>query len=288
MNKFSRLDRPLCLPVNAKKLESEHTVTLEIILPDELHIEIIPGQYFMIWNPGDDEIPISISNVIDNRLLFTVCSVGKTSNNLIQKQIDDLIGIRGPFGNGFTISPSKSCSIIVAGGMGVAPLRFLLYNLTNNPNKKVILIQGAKTERELYFQDEFDSLDIDRYYCTDDGSFGLQDFPTAILEKYLSECDTNSVEIFSCGPEIMLKNILGIVNKFNLANMTQISLADRHIRCGFGICGSCYMDGLGLSVCKDGPVFTGDILLKLDDFGKWGRTPDGSKYSLVQESYKSL
>ncbi|MHA1973185.1 MAG: iron-sulfur cluster-binding protein [Candidatus Hodarchaeales archaeon] len=278
---MNRIDVPLAIPINAKIEESANTITLGLLLPDELHIEIIPGQYFMIWNPDDDEIPISISNVIDNRLLFTVCSVGKTSNNLIKKQVDDLIGIRGPFGNGFTINPAKTYSIIVAGGMGVAPLRFLLYKLTNNPNKKVILIQGAKTEEELYFKEEFERLDIDRYYCTDDGSFGLQEFPTAILERYLSECDTNTVEIFSCGPEIMLKNILGIVNKFNLANMTQISLADRHIRCGFGICGSCYMDGLGLSVCKDGPVFTGATLLKLDDFGKWGREQDGSKYSLA-------
>ena len=280
MNK--RIDIPLCLTVENIKFEGRKTATLTFNLPEKFNLKISPGQYFMLWLPGDDEIPISVSRLVNNyKIEFTICAEGPTSSNFLKLTEDDFIGLRGPYGNGFEIS-SDIIPIIIGGGMGITPLRFLIYYLASRTQGRIILIQGAKTTDELFFREELNDKGIEIHYCTDDGSFGFHGFPTVILENTIQKIqqDNLSCEIYSCGPEKMLKSILNIVTKYNLETNTQFSIADRFIRCGFGICGSCYLDDLGLSVCRDGPVFRGDILLKVSDFGYYGRSANGSKYSL--------
>jgi len=279
MNK--RFNLPLCLPIEKITSEGLSTITLSFTMPSVLQTQPLPGQYFMIWNPGDDEIPISISNFeSNNKIAFTICSEGETSNNLTNKNKSELIGLRGPFGNGFDIV-EKGTVILVAGGMGIAPLRYLIYSLLRKENIKIILIHGAKTEKELFFKKELKDLSIENHLCTDDGSFGYKGFPTELLNRILKSSPGNkSTEIYSCGPELMLKAVLGVVKRYSLERFTQFSLADRYIRCGFGICGSCTLDDQGLTICHDGPVFRGDLLLNVKDFGLFGRKSDGSKFKI--------
>jgi len=249
-------------------------------IPLSKSLAILPGQYFMLWVPEIDEIPISVSNYYNNRIFFTVCNVGSTSEALLTSDESQLIGLRGPFGNGFSINHDKNV-LLVAGGMGVAPLRYLIYNFINNNSKRrIVLIQGAKTESELIFKAEFENLLIEKEFCTDDGSFGFKGFPTSILGSFLEteKINASNWEIYTCGPEIMMKNTLDIIIEHDLMDIIQFSLADRYIRCGFGICGSCFLDDLGLSICMDGPVFSGSVLQKMSDFGKFGRNQNGSKY----------
>ncbi len=282
MNKQNRIEIPLCLTITDLVFEGEKTATFSFHLPANLELNPIPGQYFMLWLPGDDEIPISISQIENNeKIQFTICSKGQTSANFLRMNKGDLVGLRGPYGNGFDIS-DKEVAIIIAGGMGIAPLRFIISTLISRTQKKILLIHGARTHDELFFKEELNNTDIDIRYCTDDGSFGFHGFPTIILEEILQKAQQKNLshEIYSCGPEKMLKGILDIVNQFNLEKNAQFSLADRYIRCGFGICGSCYLDGVGLSICRDGPVFRGDVLQKITDFGSFGRNANGSKYRL--------
>lgn len=282
MNKQNRIEIPLCLTITDLVFESEKTVTFSFHSPANLKLYASPGQYFMLWLPGDDEIPISISQFENNEeIQFTICSEGQTSANFLRMNKGDLIGLRGPYGNGFDIT-DKDVAIVAAGGMGIAPLRFLISYLISRNQKKIVLIHGARTHDELFFKEELKNTDIDIRYCTDDGSFGFHGFPTIILEEILQKAQQEDLtyEIYSCGPEKMLKGILDIVKKFNFEKNAQFSLADRYIRCGFGICGSCYLDGVGLSICRDGPVFRGDVLQKITDFGSFGRNANGSKYSL--------
>jgi dihydroorotate dehydrogenase electron transfer subunit len=278
---INRINLPLCLPIENITIEGIKTKTLEFSLPFDLHLKSIPGQYFMLWNPGDDEIPISISKFKDKNLIsFTICSEGETSNNLLNKNKLELIGLRGPFGNGFELI-EKGTAILVAGGMGIAPLRYLIHTLMKRKSVNLVIIQGARTGKELFYKTELENLAIESYFCTDDGTIGVKGFPTEILNTVLKGfSSTKTLEIYSCGPEIMLKAILNLAMKYSYEANTQFCLADRYIRCGFGICGSCTLDDQGLTICHDGPVFRGSILKNIKDFGTFGRKSNGSKYPI--------
>lgn len=278
----NRFDLPYCLPIYRKDIENDYTVSIGFSIPEGKIPKVIPGQYFMLWLPGKDEIPIAVSRYQKNLMSFTIRGVGPTTYDLIKKEENSLIGLRGPFGNGFDLEFSKKV-LVVAGGIGIAPLRFLIHQLLSNSSRpsNIMLLQGAKTKSELLFRREFEKLPISAEFCTEDGSYGFNGLVSEKMEKWflnLTE-DPSDWEIYSCGPELMLRNILTITQDHNVAEYTQICLADRYIRCGFGICGSCYLDDLGLSICQDGPIFRGNVLAKAKDFGKFGRSADGSKYS---------
>ena len=270
------------LPIFRRYIENESTVTISFLIPEGKIVRVIPGQYFMLWLPGNDEIPIAVSHYQKNIMSFTIRGVGPTTNEVIKMEKNALIGLRGPFGNGFDIEFLKN-EFIVAGGIGIAPLRFLIRQMISNSSKpsKIVLIQGAKTKTELLFRNELEQLPITTNFCTEDGSYGFHGLVSEKMEHSLTEYldEQLSWEIYSCGPELMLRNILTTVHDLNLEKHTQFCLADRYIRCGFGICGSCFLDDLGLSICQDGPVFRGDLLAQVEDFGKFGRKADGSKYS---------
>ncbi|MFX1504830.1 MAG: dihydroorotate dehydrogenase electron transfer subunit [Promethearchaeota archaeon] len=277
-----RFDLPYCLPIFRKDVENDYTVSIGFSIPEGKIPKVIPGQYFMLWLPGKDEIPIAVSQYQSNLMSFTIRGVGSTTNDIIKKEQNSLIGLRGPFGNGFDLEFTKKV-LIVAGGIGIAPLRFLIHQLVINSSRpsNIMLLQGAKTKSELLFRREFDKLPISTDFCTEDGSYGFNGLVSEKMEETFLELskEPSDWEIYTCGPELMLRNILTIAQDHSMVEYTQICLADRYIRCGFGICGSCYLDDLGLSICQDGPVFRGDLLTKVKDFGKFGRKADGSKYS---------
>ncbi len=281
MSETYHYNLPVCLPIFRKYMENEKTAILSFLLPEEKSMKVVPGQYFMLWLPGDDEIPIAVNHYQKKTISFAICGVGPTSNAIIQKEEKCLIGLRGPFGNGFNLDHNKNV-VIIAGGIGIAPLRFLVHQLINNSfiSRKIILIQGARTKTELLFREEFEKLPISTDFCTEDGSYGFHGLISEKIETTLDNLLDKPLnwEIYTCGPELMLKKILVIAQEHSLERNLQICLADRYIRCGFGICGSCFIDDLGLSICQDGPVFRGDVIARVDDFGKFGRGADGSKY----------
>ncbi|UCE14090.1 MAG: dihydroorotate dehydrogenase electron transfer subunit [Candidatus Heimdallarchaeota archaeon] len=270
---------PKCLTIRNKESHNEKTSTLTFSLPFEYSIR--PGQYFMLWVPGVDEVPISVSGYHGTHISFTICDVGSASRSLNNKGHTELIGLRGPFGNGFEVEYGKN-ALIVAGGMGIAPLRFLIQCLTSNitSSQRIVLIQGAKTCNDLLFRSEFERLPIETNFCTEDGSYGFKGFASTKMDLLLGDLIQSdfNLEIFACGPEIFLKKVLYVAQKNKIEKNTQICLADRHIRCGFGICGSCFLDDIGLSLCRDGPVFRGSVLLEVTDFGQYGRKSNGLKY----------
>lgn len=283
MNSNILFNLPKCLPIRKKKYHNGKTTTVTFSLPFEHPIE--PGQYFMLWAPGEDEVPISVSGYHGTQISFTICDMGSTSRNLINKECNELIGLRGPFGNGFEVDHEKN-ALIVAGGIGIAPLRFLIHRLTNNltHSQRIVLVQGAKTKDELFFQSELENMSIETHFCTDDGSFGFKGFASTKMDLVLHELEQTdfNLEIFACGPELLLKKVLNVAQKNNIEANTQLNLADRYIRCGFGICGSCFLDDIGLSLCRDGPVFRGSVLSKVSDFGQYGRKANGSKYKFQE------
>lgn len=223
----------------------------------------IPGQFCMVWVPGVDEIPMGFSGADQ----ITVQEVGTATRALTSLTPGDNIGIRGPFGNGF--SPVGRV-LAVAGGVGVAPLLPLA-----KEGSVATFILGARTRDELIAADILaDQTDL--HIATDDGTAGYHGFVTGVLD---SEIDIASFDtICVCGPELMMKSILDRLALRNMEQRGQFSL-HRYMKCGVGVCGSCSLDPDGLRVCRDGPVFRGDQISS-SEFGEYARDAGGQKQKL--------
>ena len=221
--------------------------------------DIRPGQFCMVWSPGVDEIPMAFSAANS----ITVMKVGDATASLFELKAGDKIGIRGPFGNGFH---PEGKTLAIAGGIGVTPL----FTLAATGEVDTFIL-GARTKTELIFTEELEKV-TDLKIATDDGTFGYHGFVTGIMDELdISEYDSICV----CGPEMMMKGILDRLAAKGLAGRGQFSM-HRYMKCAIGVCGSCCMDPNGYRVCKDGPVFSGEILLT-GELGQHHRGPSGRR-----------
>ncbi len=264
------LGNPVSVQISKVITETPSSKTLLFSL--ECPVEFLPGQFVMVWVPGVDEIPMSISSWNPPEMGITVQSIGETTKALVSMSKGDWIGIRGPFGNPFSTNSKKA--LVVGGGVGIAPLRPFVYNLLDG-GSEVTLVIATKTKNELIFLEEFEKnkhpkLKVE--IATDDGSLGFKGFATDAVSKLL---DGNEFDrMYTCGPELMMAGLYDLSKKNNIG--FQASL-ERFMKCGCGICGTCAMDPTGQLVCADGPVFTGEQLAGLTDFGKYHRDAVGMK-----------
>ncbi|MHA2289240.1 MAG: dihydroorotate dehydrogenase electron transfer subunit [Promethearchaeota archaeon] len=243
-----------------------------------------PGQFLMIWVPGVDEIPMSISSYNKNgEWAITVKDVGDCTNSINNLKVGDYIGVRGPLGSSFQIPKDNNKKIfLIGGGIGMVPLRFLASKLVKlEYNFK--LIEGVKKKTEIMFLNEFQGYsreDLEFHYCTDDGSFGEKGFATDLLENLIESLGKEEVKncvVFTCGPEVMMYKILQFCVEKKIEMYASL---ERIMRCGCGLCGLCVLDPLGVLVCKEGPVFNSQKLVKVEDFGKFKRDFSGRKVSI--------
>lgn len=236
----------------------------------------VSGQYVMVWIPGCDEIPLSVSHAENGVCAVTVKNVGEATSRLCNVSVGEQLGVRGPFGHGFKCIGLKP--LIVAGGVGIAGLRLLLYKFVR---KSVVptLIVGTKTFEENIFHEEFFKLSENRlityYPVTEDGSLGEKGLASDVAEKLISSNEFD--QVYCCGNEKMLYNMFNIVLDKKIGSQF---LLERYIKCAVGICGQCVLDDEGLLVCKDGPVFTKSVLKRIKDFGHFSRNACGKKFQL--------
>jgi len=203
--------------------------------------EFIPGQFVMVWIPGTGEKPFSLAD----KDTLVVKKVGPFTSKLFELEAGDRLWIRGPYGRGF--EPRGERIALVAGGIGIPPL-YALSKLWNGKFKRITLIYGAKRREELALMDVEEYID-ELVITTDDGSFGITGFPTDVLREGKDEFD----QVYACGPDAMLQEVLRIMNY----SRVQVSM-ERRMKCAIGVCGSCSL-GKYL-VCRDGPVFKGEEL----------------------------
>jgi dihydroorotate dehydrogenase electron transfer subunit len=250
----------LPVPVTVERVKQE-TPSVRTFFFDR-SFPFSPGQFVMVWVPGTDEIPMALSS--ENSI--TVQKVGDATAALFGIEKGGKLGIRGPFGNGF----SKAEKVLaIAGGVGAAPLLPLA-----RADCVMTLLLGARTETELLFVDLLDEC-TDVVIATDDGSLGLKGFVTQLMDDLnLGAYDRFAV----CGPEVMMRAVLAKVEEKGISHKAEFSL-QRYMKCGVGVCGSCCIDPSGLRVCRDGPVFTGDKLLK-SEFGHYMRDASGRKKNI--------
>jgi dihydroorotate dehydrogenase electron transfer subunit len=247
----------LPVPVTITRIVRE-TPTVTTLFFDRSFV-FNPGQFVMVWIPGIDEIPMALS-AHDS---ITVQEVGEATRVLTRFNPGDLLGIRGPFGNGF--SP-RGRVMAIAGGVGAAPLLPLARLVPD-----LTFLLGSRSSQELLYCHQLGKCS-NLLVSTDDGSAGYHGYIGGLLEEVdASLYDTICV----CGPELMMKSVLSILLQKGLENRGQFSL-HRYMKCGVGLCGSCCIDPDGLCVCRDGPVFSGDVLAT-SELGRYHRDASGRK-----------
>lgn len=234
-----------------------------------------PGQFIMAWLPGVDEVPMSVANDDGKTLSITFFAVGDMTKKLAALKEGDLVGLRGPFGTHYTWEP-KQMIALVAGGYGAAPMYFAASEAAKD-RCTLSAIVGARSKDHLLYLDAFARLPRTTVaVATDDGSRGHKGYNVDLLKEML-EGKKKPDQVFACGPERMLVAVSDLC--FEHAVPCQLSL-ERYMKCGFGLCGNCVVDPLGIRLCTDGPVVKGDLARSITEFGRYHRDHLGKKYSL--------
>ncbi|MBU1017621.1 dihydroorotate dehydrogenase electron transfer subunit [Patescibacteria group bacterium] len=233
-----------------------------------------PGQFVMVWMPGVDEVPMSVGWVEADEFRIGIFKAGDCTTAIHEQiKVGDRLGIRGPFGKGFDLKDYKKIAL-VGGGCGTPPMLSIAQKAVEK-GIEVTAIIGAGSEELLIYEKEFKKLGCKVLVSTDDGSKGHKGFVTDVLEKELEKGKQDCV--YTCGPEKMMVKVIEIAKDHKIHS--QVSL-ERFMKCGFGICGQCCIDGTGLRVCKDGPVFDGEVAMKHKEFGKYARSASGKRCDL--------
>ncbi|MFH1102375.1 MAG: dihydroorotate dehydrogenase electron transfer subunit [Pseudomonadota bacterium] len=238
----------------------------------ERYEEASPGQFVMIHAGEGDPLlprPFSIHRLVMSggrvngiEILYKVVGIGTQKMSRAGK--GDTIRVLGPLGNGFRVMDGVRRVFIIAGGIGVAPLFFLVERILAKGvyPKECHLFLGGKTRKDVLCHDDFDKMGVRIVMTTDDGSAGNQCLVTYPAEMAAGKNPPDMM--FACGPAGMLACVAQMAAKLNV--FCQVSV-EAIMACGIGACMGCAMDGQDpdryLHVCRDGPVFDSRLL-------KWG------------------
>ena len=251
------------------KKETEHVQTFTF----DHSLNTKPGQFAMVWLPGVDEVPMSIAHDDGKNLKITFFAVGDMTKALAKLKIGDLVGLRGPFGTHYEWEKGQNLAL-VAGGYGAAPMHFVAMEAGKDDCKMDVFI-GARSEEHLLYLDELESLkNVTLHIATDDGSRGFKGYNVQELKEMI-DSGPKYDQIFACGPEMMLKSVSELSAEHKIPS--QLSM-ERYMKCGYGLCGNCVVDPLGIRLCKDGPVIKNDVCMKITEFGKYHRDDLGKKH----------
>lgn len=232
-----------------------------------------PGQFSMLWVFGVGELPISISGdpAEDDRLVYTVRSVGQATNALVTRKPGDGVGVRGPFGNGWPVEKARGHDVvIVAGGIGLAPLRPVIYEVLHHREDygRLVVLYGARSPRDLLYRKELAAwarqketqvlITVDYGGMSWRGHVGV----VTTLFKYARLKPSRSVAMV-CGPEIMMRFVTRELESNGLSRNDIYLSMERNMKCALGFCGHCQYGPH--FICKDGPVFTYEELRPMLD-----------------------
>lgn len=248
------------LPVVERVVETPSTVTLRF---DDAR-PARPGQFVMVWIPGDDELPMSLAYV-GARKGVTVKAMGATSRRILDLAVGSRIGIRGPYGSSFDISPRHI--LLVGGGSGTAVLAPAAEAALAN-GSAVTAALGATTRSELLFEERLRSAGAKTLIATDDGSAGERGYVTKLVERLLGEQEFDVA--WTCGPEVMMQKVVASARSKHVPVVCSV---ERHMKCALGMCDACSLGPY--HVCVDGPVFPAERIASLPEFGHSKRAPSG-------------
>ncbi|HUV45911.1 MAG TPA: FAD/NAD(P)-binding protein [Dehalococcoidia bacterium] len=219
------------------------------------------GEYSVL---GIGEAPFCISSSPTRRdhLEFATQQVGRLTNALHRLSVGAEIGFRGPYGNSFPLDFLKGKNLVfVGGGIGLASLRSLIWNVIDNRDKykSIDVIYGARSPADLCFKYDLDVWEKDKTVSMvttvdkgDESWTGREGFVPQVLEQVAPSPD-NAVAIV-CGPPIMIRFTFPVLDKLGFTPEQIITTLEKRMKCGIGKCGRCNIGNL--YVCRDGPVFT--------------------------------
>ena len=221
----------------------------------------MPGQLGMYSLPAVGEAMFSVTNQGDDYIDMAIKKTGLLTDHLHDIEIGQEVGIRGPYGNGFPVDELKGRDItFIAGGIGLAPVRSLiLYCLKHREDfGKLTVIYGSRSKDDLCFQDDLfnnwpKEKDIDVHVTIDREQEGW-DGHVGFVPDYVKEVAPNPQIAVVCGPPIMIKFTLPVLEGLGFKDEEIITTLELRMKCGIGKCGRCNIGSC--YVCLDGPVFT--------------------------------
>ena len=269
-------------PIAAANPWLAHTVVIESITPEVdsvatyhlafrdrnsgRHYRFAPGQFNMLYLPGAGEIPISLSEdpAATDSWAHTIRVAGTVTSVLARLQPGETLGLRGPFGTAWPLAECEGRDVVlVAGGIGLAPLRPAIYQLLAERPRfgRLHLLYGARTPDTLLYSNEYDrwasrglavQTTVDRTTPSWTGNVGV----VPLLLERLLDFDPRRAVLMACGPEVMMRfTVRAALERGMTPPHIWVSL-ERNMQCAVGLCGHCQ---LGPEfICKDGPVFRYD------------------------------
>ncbi len=244
--------------------ETSDTFTLELE-PESGVREFVfqPGQFNMLYAFGVGEVPISISGDPANRMMLvhTTREVGTVTRAMRKLKVGDEIGVRGPYGVGWPVTQARGADVvIVAGGIGLAPLRPALYQIlaARKYYGKVVLLYGTRTPTDILFRRELQQwharFDLE-VHVTVDRAMGNWRGNVGVVTTLISRApfDPHSTVAMVCGPEVMMRFTVQELERRGVETPNIYVSMERNMKCGIGLCGHCQCGPV--FICKDGPVF---------------------------------
>ncbi len=243
--------------------EDTFSLTLEPGGGDDCAFRFLPGQFNMLYVLGVGESAISISSDPSKQssIVHTIHRLGFVTSALSRLKRGDIIGLRGPFGAGWPMDKSKGMDVcIITGGIGLAPLRPVLYSLFRNRKNygRIILLYGARSPLDMLYRVELEQWsklpDVNILVTVDHGDSSWKGH-IGVVTKLFSYVDINALQTIAmiCGPEIMMRFTIQELRQRAVPSEQIFISMERNMKCGIGLCGHCQCGPK--FVCKDGPVF---------------------------------
>ncbi len=250
--------------------ELPDTVTLDLTPSAGLRPSFEPGQFNMLYAFGVGEVAISMSGDREhNAFVHTVRDVGAISGAIAKLAPGAVIGLRGPFGTGWPVKEAEGSDVvIVAGGLGLAPLRPAIYQILANRGRygRIVILFGSRNPTEMLYRHELrewrQRLDIDIEVTVDHadpdwrGNVGVV---PALIPR--AAFDPHEAVALICGPEVMMRFTVNALRDAGLTNDRIYISMERNMKCAIGLCGHCQFGPT--FVCKDGPVMRFDRIASI-------------------------
>jgi NAD(P)H-flavin reductase len=260
---------PASFRVTDRVQETADTWTLDLKPRQERALpDFAPGQFAMLYAFGVGEVPISVSGDLTARgsLKHTIRAVGAVSSALCKTAPGREVGVRGPFGSAWPVKHAEGADmVLVAGGIGLAPLRPVIYQLLANRERygNVVILYGGRSPAELLYPEELEHwrgrFDV-QVEVTVDGAPADWRGRVGVVTKLVPLADFDPARAIAliCGPEVMMRFTAAALQERGLAKERIHVSMERSMHCAIGLCGHCQLQHL--FVCKDGPVFTLDAI----------------------------
>lgn len=256
--------------VRIKKITRETEIVKSYVF--EYPLRAKPGQFVSLWLPGVDEKPFSIAFDDGKNYTLAIAAIGLMTREIEKLKAGDMFGVRGPYGTNFTWKPHAKIAML-AGGYGAAPLYFTA-TLASKDDCKIDFFHGSRNADHLLFASKIKKLKNVKYLpSTDDGSAGFSGTNAQNWQNKMAEGSKYDL-IMTCGPERMMKAVSDIAWQKKID--AQVSV-ERYMKCGFGVCGNCCVDELGITTCQNGPIMNNKQARQITEFGVYHRDNLGKK-----------